>query len=122
MSVRLETLLQKKQLNPPVEKYCEFETKNGRFSVEGCLEYREVDDRRIDFDLAEIGIHRRIEREVRRDVELDIAARARSHLAIAMERIIRETRDPSSRATSRRERARSAVGCDVSVIPSSVPK
>src|SRR5688500_17028485 len=32
MSERLETLLQKKQLKPPVEKYCEFETKNGRFS------------------------------------------------------------------------------------------
>src|SRR3979409_950028 len=27
-----ETLEQKKQLMPPVEKYCEFETKNGRFS------------------------------------------------------------------------------------------
>src|ERR1700730_11419008 len=32
MKLRLETLLQKKQLMPPVEKYCEFETKKGRFS------------------------------------------------------------------------------------------
>src|SRR6202521_248216 len=32
MKFRLDTLLQKKQLMPPVEKYCEFETKKGRFS------------------------------------------------------------------------------------------
>src|SRR3989337_3048046 len=33
MGLRLETLLQKKQLNPPNEKLPEFDTKNGRFSL-----------------------------------------------------------------------------------------
>ena len=49
--------------------------------VEVRLESGEIQRRRIDLDLTEVGIERRVEREIRRDAVLEVAARA--HLAFA---------------------------------------
>jgi len=38
------------------------------------LEGRQVDDGWIGFDLAEVGVHRRVDRDVGRDAVLDIGA------------------------------------------------
>ena len=53
--------------------------------VEG-LERREVEDGRVGFDLAEVGIHRRIERDVGCDAEFQIGA-SRHILAAAVARV-----------------------------------
>src|SRR6185312_16704155 len=46
----------------------------GALLVEGRFDVAEVDHGRIDLDLAEVGIHRRVEREVRAETDFRVGA------------------------------------------------
>ena len=61
--------------------------------VEDRLERREVHDRRIRFDLAEVGIDRRVQREVRPEPVLEIAAGAPADLVVERISRVRRSRD-----------------------------
>ena len=63
--------------------------KNGPLLGEERLGGREVDLRRVGLDLAEVGIDRRVEREVRAKARLQIGAGARAEVAALVERVSR---------------------------------
>ena len=52
--------------------------KKGRRSGKNTSRSRQVDHRRVDLDLAEVGVHRGVEGEVAADAHLQVGAHARA--------------------------------------------